>query len=160
MDDEARAAIGDLPRGRGVLGVLISDPKPLRLHDVGEHPRSYGYPPAHPPMKSFLVVPILIRGEAYGNLYLTEKEGEQFTAADEQSAVILADWAAIAIDNDRLYKRVWDRCEELERAIRGLEATTEIARALGGETELDRVLELIAKRGRALVDARSLLILL
>jgi signal transduction histidine kinase len=160
IDEEVRAAIGDLPRGRGVLGILISEPKPLRLHDVGEHPRSYGFPPAHPPMRSFLGVPILIRGEAYGNLYLTEKEGGDFTQADEQSAVILADWAAIAIDNARLYKTVWDRREELERAVRGLEATTEIARALGGETELDRVLELIAKRGRALVDARSLLILL
>lgn len=160
IDEEARAAIGDLPRGRGVLGILISEPKPLRLHDVGEHPRSYGFPPAHPPMTSFLGVPILIRGEAYGNLYLTEKEGGDFTEADEQSAVILAEWAAIAIDNARLYKAVSDRREELERAVRGLEATTEIARALGGETELDRVLELIAKRGRALVDARSLLILL
>jgi signal transduction histidine kinase len=160
IDEDTHAAIGSLPRGRGVLGVLISDPKPLRLHDVGEHPRSYGFPPAHPPMGSFLGVPILIRGDAYGNLYLTEKEGGQFTEADEQSVVILSDWAAIAIDNARLYKKVWDRREELERAIRGLEATTEIARALGGETELDRVLELIAKRGRALVDARSLLILL
>src|SRR5205085_205601 len=80
--------------------------------------------------------------------------------ADEQSAVVLADWAAIAIDNARLYTALSNRREELERAVHGLEATTEIARALGGETELDRVLELIAKRGRALVDARSLLILL
>ena len=111
-------------------------------------------------MGSFLGVPILIRGEAYGNLYLTEKEGGDFSEADEQSAVILADWAAIAIDNARLYTALSDRHEQLERAVHGLEATTEIARALGGETELDRVLELIAKRGRALVDARSLLILL
>ena len=103
IDDETRAVIGDLPRGRGVLGILISDPKPLRLDKVGEHPRSYGFPPGHPPMGSFLGVPILIRGEAYGNLYLTEKEGGEFSEADEQSAVILADWAAIAIDNARLY---------------------------------------------------------
>jgi signal transduction histidine kinase len=160
IDEQTRGAIGDLPRGRGVLGILISDPKPLRLTDVSDHPRSYGFPRAHPPMRSFLGVPITIRGEAYGNLYLTEKEGGDFTEADENSAVVLADWAAIAIDNARLYKSVWDRREELERAVRGLEATTEIAHALGGETELDRVLELIAKRGRALVDARSLLILL
>ena len=111
-------------------------------------------------MGSFLGVPILIRGEAYGNLYLTEKEGGEFSEADQQSAVILADWAAIAIDNARLYTALSHRREELERAVHSLEATTEIARALGGETELDRVLELIAKRGRALVDARSLLILL
>ena len=160
VDEQTRAEIGDLPRGRGVLGVLISDPQPLRLDDVGRHPRSFGFPPGHPPMKSFLGVPILIRGEAFGNLYLTEKEGGAFTLADEQSAVILADWAAIAIDNARLYKTVWDRREELERAVGRLEATTEIARALGGETELGRVLELIVKRGRALVDARALVIVL
>jgi signal transduction histidine kinase len=160
VDQETATAIGDLPHGRGVLGVLISDPKPLRLRDVGDHPRSYGFPPAHPPMRTFLGVPVLIRGEAYGNLYLTEKEGGDFSEADEQAAVVLADWAAIAIENARLYKAVWDRREELERAVRGLEATSEIARALGGETDLERVLELIAKRGRALADARSLLILL
>jgi signal transduction histidine kinase len=111
-------------------------------------------------MRTFLGVPIMIRGEAYGNLYLTEKEGAVFTAADEQSAIVLADWAAIAIDNARLYQTVWDRRQELERAVAGLEATTEIARALGGETELERVLELIVKRGRALVDARALVIVL
>ena len=160
IDEETRAAIGNLPRGRGVLGELISSPKPLRLDDVGQHPRSFGFPPGHPPMKSFLGVPILIRGEAFGNLYLTEKEGGPFDLGDEESAVVLADWAAIAIDNARLYTTVWDRREELERAVRRLEATTEIAQALGGETELDRVLELIVKRGRALVDARSVMILL
>jgi signal transduction histidine kinase len=160
LDAETRATIGDLPRGRGVLGVLISDPRPLRLQDVGEHPRSYGFPPGHPPMKSFLGVPIMIRGEAYGNLYLTEKQGGEFSAADEQAVVILADWAAIAIDNARLYTAVWERRDELERAVRGLEASREIAHALGGETELERVLELIVKRGRALVEAGSLMILL
>jgi signal transduction histidine kinase len=161
IDDETRAEIGDLPRGRGVLGILISEPHPLRLDDVGHHPRSFGFPPGHPPMRTFLGVPILIRGEAFGNLYLTEKEdGEPFTLADEQSAMVLADWAAIAIDNARLYKTVWDRRQELERAVAGLEATTEIARALGGETELERVLELITKRGRALVDARAAVIVL
>jgi two-component system, NarL family, sensor histidine kinase DevS len=160
IDEEMRAAIGNLPRGRGVLGELISSPKPLRLDDVGQHPRSFGFPLGHPPMKSFLGVPILIRGEAFGNLYLTEKEGGPFDLADEESAVVLADWAAIAIDNARLYTTVWDRREELEQAVRRLEATTEIAQALGGETELDRVLELIVKRGRALVDARSVMILL
>jgi signal transduction histidine kinase len=160
INDEMRAEIGDLPRGRGVLGVLISDPYPLRLDDVGNHPHSFGFPPGHPPMKSFLGVPILIRGEAYGNLYLTEKQDGAFTLADEQSAIVLADWAAIAIDNARLYQTVWDRRQELERAVAGLEATTEIARALGGETELERVLELITKRGRALVSARAVVMVL
>ena len=111
-------------------------------------------------MKSFLGVPIMVRGEAYGNFYVTEKEGGEFQLADEQALSILANHAAVAIENARLYQSVSERREELERAVRGLEATTEIARALGGETELDRVLELIVKRGRALVEARALLILL
>jgi signal transduction histidine kinase len=161
IDAEAHAEIGDLPRGRGVLGVLITDPHPLRLSNVGSHPRSYGFPPAHPPMDTFLGVPILIRGKAYGNLYLTEKaEGLEFDEVDEEAVGVLADIAGIAIDNARLYQRVEGRREELERAVIGLEATTEIARAVGGETDLDRILELIAKRGRALVNARTVVIVL
>ncbi|MGH3053805.1 MAG: GAF domain-containing protein, partial [Gaiellaceae bacterium] len=84
IDEDTYAAIGPLPRGRGILGVLIRDAKPLRLHDLAEDPRSVGFPPAHPPMRSFLGVPIMLRGVAYGNLYLTEKEaGEDFTEEDE-----------------------------------------------------------------------------
>jgi signal transduction histidine kinase len=101
IDDEVRARIGHLPEGRGVLGVLISEPKPLRLTNVGDHPRSYGFPDNHPQMSTFLGVPILIRGEAYGNLYLTEKQGGEFDETDEESVIILAEWAAIAIDNAR-----------------------------------------------------------
>lgn len=161
IDAETHRAIGDLPRGRGILGVLIDDPRPLRLDDVGEHPRSYGFPPAHPPMHSFLGVPILIRGAAWGNLYLTEKDGaERFSDEDEEAAVILADWAAIAIDNARLYHQVAGRRDELERAVRALEATAAIAQAVGAETDLARVLELVVKRARALVDAHDVLIML
>ena len=160
IDEETRRAIGNLPRGRGVLGLLIEQPRPLRLTDVGEHPRSFGFPPGHPPMTNFLGVPIVIRGRAWGNLYLTEKGGGDFDEADEQSALVLAEWTAIAIDNARLYSDVEKQRDILERAVRGLEATTEIARALGGETDLDRILETIVKRARALIDARSLLILL
>src|SRR5262249_29379017 len=138
------------------LGILISDPKPLRLHDVSAHPRSYGFPLAHPPMTTFLGVPLLIDGQAWGNLYLTEKaEGQDFTEGDEEAAVILAGWAAIAIANARLYRTVRERRDELERTIRGLETMTEVSRALGGMTDLDRVLELVAKRSRALLDARA-----
>ena len=145
-----------MPRGRGILGVLIDSPEPLRLPAVGHHPKSYGFPPGHPPMSSFLGVPVLIRGQAWGNLYLTEKEGgEQFDAVDEESVGILAAWAAIAIENARLYEAVAARRDELEVSVRRLEATTAIARAIGGETDLDRVLELIVKRGRALVGARG-----
>ncbi len=160
IDEETRAKIGDLPRGRGVLGELIRNPSPLRLREVGEHPRSYGFPPAHPPMHSFLGVPIVVRGQAYGNLYLTEKEGEDFDAADEEAAVILAEWAAVTIFNVRLYAQSEEERGALERAVHGLEATTEIARAVGGETDRARVLETIAKRARALAGAGSLLVLL
>jgi signal transduction histidine kinase len=161
IDDATHRAIGDLPRGRGVLGVLITDPRPLRLADVGAHPRSYGFPAGHPPMTTFLGVPVLIGGEAWGNLYLTEKaDGAEFEPADEQAAVILAGWAAVAIANARLYEESEARRADLERAVAGLEATTAVARAVGSETDLGRVLQLIVKRGRALVDARAMVLLL
>ena len=160
VDDATHRAIGDLPRGRGVLGELIEHPEPLRLTDVGQHPSSYGFPAGHPPMRSFLGVPIVIRGQVWGNLYLTEKQGGEFTEADEEAAVILADWAAIAIDNARLYATSERRREEAEKAYRGLEATRDVAIAIGGEIALEHVLALIVKRGRALVGARSLVIML
>jgi signal transduction histidine kinase len=160
VDDETRQVIGNLPRGRGVLGLLIEQPRALHLSDVGRHPRSYGFPPGHPPMTNFLGVPVMIRGHAWGNLYLTEKSGGDFDEADEQSAVILAEWAAIAVENAGLYHDVEGRRDEMERAVHRLEATTEIARAVGGETDLDRILEIVVKRGRALVEARTLSILL
>jgi signal transduction histidine kinase len=160
LDEGTHQAIGDLPRGRGVLGVLIEHPEPLRLSDVGDSPSSYGFPAGHPTMRGFLGVPILIRGEAWGNLYLTEKQAGQFTEADEQAATILAQWAAIAIENARLYEVSQSRLEELEKAMRGLEATRDVAVAIGGEIGLEHVLELIVKRGRALIDARSLVIML
>jgi signal transduction histidine kinase len=161
IDEETRRLIGPLPRGGGVLGELIRNPEPLRLPDVTQHRRSYGFPPGHPPMTTFLGVPISIRGEAWGNLYLTDKaEGEEFDERDQESAIVLAEWAAIAIGNARLYEDVARRRGELERAVRGLEATATVARAVGFETDLDRVLELVVKRGRALLDADSLLVIL
>jgi signal transduction histidine kinase len=161
IEPEAHAAIGDLPRGRGVLGVLIEEPTPLRLDDVGEHPHSYGFPAGHPVMRTFLGVPIRIREQAWGNLYLTEKDGEvPFTPADQEAVMVLADWASVAIENARLYADAHSRRRGLEQAVRRLEATTAVARALGTETELERVLELIVKRARALVEARSIVLLL
>ena len=160
IDPARREAIGDLPRGHGVLGELIRHPAPLRLDDVSEHPRSYGFPVHHPPMHTFLGVPVVIRGEPWGNLYLTEKAGGPFDDADEAATVILADWAALAVENARLYEDAAVRRAEAERAVRRLEATATIARAVGSETDLDRVLELIVKRARALVDARSVVLLL
>jgi signal transduction histidine kinase len=155
IDEETHRQIGDLPHGRGVLGLLISEPQPLRLADVGAHPRSYGFPLAHPPMTTFLGVPIIIEGEAWGNLYLTDKAQGEFTEEDEEAVVVLAGWAGIAIANARLYRTVRERRDELERAIHGLETTTEISRALAGVTDVDRVLELVVKRSRALLDARA-----
>jgi signal transduction histidine kinase len=155
-----RAAIGELPRGHGVLGLLIDDPHPLRLADVGAHPRSYGFPLSHPPMGNFLGVPILVRGEAWGNLYLTGKPDGDFTDSDEKAMVVLADWAAIAVANARLYSDVAARRDQLERTVRALDTTAEISSAIGGEIELERILELLAKRGRALVAARTAVIIL
>jgi GAF domain-containing protein len=103
IDEEARREIGNLPRGRGVLGELIREPAPLRLRDVNAHPHAYGFPPGHPPMHSFLGVPIAVRGEIYGNLYMTEKQGAaEFDESDEEAAITLAGWAGIAIENARL----------------------------------------------------------
>jgi signal transduction histidine kinase len=160
IDPEVHRRIGDLPHGRGVLGVLIEDPRPLRLEDVAAHPASFGFPPQHPPMRGFLGVPVVIRGQSWGNLYLTERAGGPFTEADEQAVVLLADWAAIAVENARLFADAQGRREDAERALRRLEATTAVVRALGSELELPRVLELVVERGRALVGARAVVLLL
>ena len=154
IDEETHAAIGDLPRGRGILGVLIRDAQPLRLDDLGDDPRSVGFPAHHPPMQSFLGVPILLRGVAYGNLYLTEKEGgESFTDEDEELTQLLAAQAAVAIENTRLY-------ETSTRWLRHLESLNEIGDALASELELEPLLGLVARRTRDLLNARLLLIAL
>ena len=159
IDEHAREMIGELPRGRGVLGELIVHPVPLRLGDVGAHPHSYGFPPGHPPMTTFLGVPVMIAGTPFGNLYLTDKGGgEQFTDEDEETVVLLAEFAGIAIDHARRYSGLEARHVELQRTVDALDATLQIARALGGETDLDLILGLVAKRGRALVSARALVI--
>jgi signal transduction histidine kinase len=103
LTDEEERQIGPRPTGRGVLGLLITDPEPLRLVDLHAHPDSYGFPPHHPPMDSFLGVPLRVRGEVYGNLYLTDKvNGEPFNDEDEAMAEALAQAAGIAIQNTRL----------------------------------------------------------
>lgn len=111
LEEYQERAIGDRPRGRGVLGVLIRDPRPLRLTEVTAHPHSSGFPAGHPQMRSFLGVPILIRGRAWGNLYLTEKRLGEFTEADEYAATTLATWAAIAVDHARLLAQTGDQQE-------------------------------------------------
>jgi signal transduction histidine kinase len=160
LDDDARRKIGPLPKGRGVLGELIRNPQPLRLAQVGDHPRSYGFPANHPPMTSFVGVPVTIRGEAFGNLYLTDKQGApEFEQRDEHLLTVLADWAAVAIDNARLYEEADRRRSELERAVQGLEATVSLSRLGTPKATLEWVLEAIAKRGRALVESRWFVLL-
>jgi signal transduction histidine kinase len=145
---EEHAAIGHLPRGRGLLGVLIRDARLLRLHDLTEDPRAVGFPANHPPMRSFLGVPVLLRGTAFGNLYLTEKEGgADFTTEDEEFVTLLAAQAAVAIENARLYQ------SELRWSSQ-LEALEEISVALAGEAELPRQLDLVVESLRALLAAR------
>jgi signal transduction histidine kinase len=159
IDEATRQRIGPLPRGRGVLGELILNPVPLRLADVGRHPHSYGFPVGHPAMRSFLGVPIVVAGQPFGNLYLADKqEAVGFDQDDEEAAVLLADFAGVAIDHARRYTRAEDQRVELQRTVGALDATIQIARALGGETDLGAILELVAKRGRALVSARALVI--
>jgi signal transduction histidine kinase len=159
IDDATRDEIGDLPSGRGVLGELINEPAPLRLARVGHHARSWGFPAGHPRMDTFLGVPILVGGEPYGNLYLTEKAGGvEFTDADEETVALLAEFAGVAIDHAGRFTGARERQDELERTVAALEATTQITLAVGGQTDLPAILELVAKRGRALVSARTLLI--
>ncbi|HEX6457803.1 MAG TPA: GAF domain-containing sensor histidine kinase [Thermoleophilaceae bacterium] len=161
VDDDTRRTIGDLPRGHGVLGVLIREPVTLRLHDVRDHPLSYGFPPGHPPMRTFLGTPVEINGQAWGNLYLTDKEGGgDFDEADEQAVQVLARWAGLAIEHARYHQETAAQRDEFAYTNRALEATTLISRALGAEVDLDATLELVVKRGRALIDARSMVILL
>jgi signal transduction histidine kinase len=146
--------IGELPVGRGILGVLITDAKPLRLDNLNDDPRAVGFPPGHPPMETFLGVPILLRDVAYGNLYLTEKGGGQsFTDEDEELVTLLAAQAAVAIENARLY-------ESATRWLRQLETMTEVGNALASETDLPTLLSLICRRLRQLIGARLVFVAL
>jgi signal transduction histidine kinase len=126
ITEDQRSAIGHLPQGHGILGVLIVDPKPLRLPDLTQHPDSYGFPPNHPRMRSFLGTPITVRGKVFGNLYLCDKHGDDvFTAIDEELVTALASAAGIAIENARLHARVAELAlfEDRERIARDLHDT-------------------------------------
>ena len=147
IDDETRDRIGELPTGHGVLGVVIDDQRPLRLDDLSAHPASLGFPPHHPPMHTFLGVPIRARGEVFGRLYLAEKNNASpFTEDDEMVLQALAGAAGIAIDNARLY-------ETTLRRQRWLEATAEVTAALLTGSQPTDVLLLIAHRALELTDA-------
>jgi signal transduction histidine kinase len=147
LPEETVAEIGEEPHGHGILGVLIRDAVPLRLRDLREDPRSVGFPPGHPEMRSFLGVPITVRGVAYGNLYLTEKKEGEFSEEDEELVTLLAAQAGAAVENARLY-------ESATEWSRQLESLNEIGNALVGELDLARLLDLIAGRLRELIEAR------
>ncbi len=154
IDPATRDLIGSLPTGRGVLGVVIKRTEPLRLDDLSKHPASIGFPPNHPPMRSFLGVPILVRGVTFGRLYLTEKlTGQGFTADDETLLQALAGAVGIAIDNARLY-------EEVRRRQRWLEAAGEITAELLAGSDAGEALHLIAARAHELTAADYTLIAL
>lgn len=147
IDEETRCKIGPLPQGRGVLGVLIDEPKPIRLENIRTHPASVGFPEHHPPMRTFLGVPVRIRDEVFGNLYLTEKaSGQPFSEDDEVLAQALAAAAGIAIENARLY-------EQSQHRQAWIEATRDIGTALLSGTEPAEVFRQIAVEARALTDA-------
>lgn len=154
MSPEMTARIGQTPCGRGILGELIHHPEPLRLTDLSTHPHSYGFPPHHPPMHSFLGVPVRVREEVFGNLYLTEKRGgRSFDADDEAVLTTLSIAAGVAIDNARMY-------EESRRREQRLEALGEITRALLSGTDADEVLHLVAERAMEVAGADRAAILL
>jgi signal transduction histidine kinase len=136
------AAIGPYPEGHGILGLLIDHPEPLRLRDLSQHRQSFGFPANHPPMRTFLGVPIRIRDHAFGNLYLTEKaDNAEFTEGDERTVMALAAAAGVVIDNARLYA-------DTERRRRWHEVTAEITQLMLGEFDPQEALQLIARRAR------------
>jgi signal transduction histidine kinase len=147
VSPEQRAAIGDPPTGHGILGLLIEDAQPVRIDNLGDHPLSYGFPPNHPPMTSFLGAPVMSRATVYGNIYLTNKHGAQaFDDEDQEALVILAAQAGIAIENARLY-------EEAQARQRWLAASAEIATAILSRSHADEALQLVTARARELVRA-------
>ncbi|GAB7051620.1 two-component system sensor histidine kinase [Catenuloplanes indicus JCM 9534] len=154
MTREQAAHIGDLPHGRGVLGLLIQDPRPVRMPDITQHPQSYGFPANHPPMHSFLGVPLRIREHVFGNLYLADKQGAaEFTVDDEEVVVALAAAAGVAIENARLYA-ISHRREQW------LAAAAEITGVLLSEVRRTDALSLIARRAREVSGAHLVLVLL
>ncbi|TDE34319.1 GAF domain-containing sensor histidine kinase [Actinomadura sp. 6K520] len=146
VGEEEIEAIGHWPHGHGILGLLIREPHAIRLPDLGEHPDSHGFPPNHPPMRTFLGVPIRVRDEVFGNLYLTEKAGGgEFEDEDQVVVTALATAAGVAIENARLY-------EETRRRERWLEASAEISTALLSGVGTHQVTALVAERAREVAD--------
>lgn len=147
MDHSVVEAIGEPPQGRGMLGLLTRHPVPIRVEHLSQHPASVGFPANHPPMTSFLGVPVRVRGEVFGNLYLTDKRGDAaFTADDERNVMALAAAAAVAIENARLYERSRQR-ERWQQAV------FDVAQAVLSGTDTEDVLSMITQRARSLTGA-------
>jgi signal transduction histidine kinase len=154
IDDATRTRIGHEPRGAGILGLLIVDPQPLLLDDLTQHADSYGFPPGHPEMRTFLGVPVRVRDDVFGNLYLTEKrDGRPFTAMDRDFLAALAVAAGVAIENARLY-------EIQQRRERWLDAIAEINRALLGGRPVEQVLDLTGSYAASLAEADHVRVML
>jgi signal transduction histidine kinase len=151
IDEATRARIGSLPRDHGVLRVMLREGRPLRLADVTKSPHFTGFPPGHPPMRSFLGVPIFVRDVVYGDLYLADKEGGEFTEADEEIVTLLAAQTAITIERTRTHQAVvhW---------VRQLEALNELVLGVLEERDVSRLLNLVTRRVRELVHARRVLL--
>ncbi len=149
LTEQERSAIGDLPRGHGILGLLIDHPQPLRLAHLQEHPKSYGFPPNHPPMERFLGLPVRIRGTVFGNLYLTDKSnGEDFDEQDEMLVEALATSAGFVIENARAFA-------QSERRRQWLEASAQVTEALQPPVRLDSALRQIAIGARRVSGATA-----
>ena len=151
IDDTTRARIGDLPSDHGVLRVLLREARPVRVADVTKEPQFFGFPPWHPRMRSFLGVPIFVRGVVFGDLYLAEKDGGEFTEEDEELATLLAAQTGITIEKVQIH-------EGAAHWIRQLEALDELTRSVLEERDVSRLLKVVARRVRELVSARAVLI--
>ena len=151
IDETTRARIGDLPSDHGVLRVLLREARPVRVADVTTEQHFFGFPPAHPQMRSFLGVPIFVRGVVYGDLYLAEKEGGEFTEADEEIVTLLAAQTGLTIEKVQIH-------EGATHWIRQLEVLDDLTRSVLEERDVSRLLELVARRLRELIGARGVLI--
>ena len=151
LTEAERARIGDLPRGRGLLGLLITEPRPIRTRDIARHPQRYGFPPHHPPMTSFLGVPVRGREKVFGNLYLTDKQGaDEFSTEDEAIAIALAAQAAVAVEKQRLY----EASQELLERVRGMQRQRDLFFAMMNH-ELRNALTGVYGWAERLVRAKS-----
>ena len=158
LDDAQRERLGALPTGRGILGVMIGEVRPLRLRDLSEDPRSVGFPPHHPPMRSFLGVPVEGRGEVFGNLYLTESPDGVFSDEDERVVLLLAGMAAVAIENARLYADATEQAEHARLSAQARDALTRVASVVLREQDLMAAMHLLAREAAQLLRVRLVVV--